>query len=152
TAPGTVTACALVVSMRLMPALAYQSAVAAAGARPAALRAMGAFAPGLAMRAKQSPPMPVIGHSTTAKTAPVAIPASTGLPPWRRISIAVRLAAGCEVAHIARRPYTGERPGKGKLRMGCWSWGAGTDRATVDENRSLRKLRFAGTRSFRQIP
>ena len=74
------------------------------GAQPAALSASGTFAPGLAIRAKQSPPMPVIGHSTTANTAAAAIAASTALPPWRRISMAVRLAAGWKVAHIARRP------------------------------------------------
>jgi hypothetical protein len=61
--------------------------------------------------------MPVICGSTTHSTATVAMAASTALPPWRRISMAVRVAAGWEVAHIARRPYTGERPGKWKLRM-----------------------------------
>ena len=102
-APGTVTACTLVVSMRAMPSLAYQSAVAAFGARPAALSAIG-FPPGGARTAKQSPPMPVIGHSTTASTPAAAIAASTALPPAFRVSIATRLAAGCDVAHIARRP------------------------------------------------
>src|SRR5262245_1247198 len=110
TAPGMVTACTLVVSRLLMPFLPYQSAVAAAGARPAALRASGFFAPGLAISAKQSPPMPVIGHSTTASTAAVAIAASTALPPWRRISTAARLAAGCEVRTlpVARKPGSGQ--------------------------------------------
>ena len=103
TAPGTVTACTLVVSMRLMAFFAYHAAVAAFGARPAALSAMG-LPPGLATMAKQSPPIPVIGHSTTASTAAVAIAASTALPPAFRMSMAARLAAGCEVAHIARRP------------------------------------------------
>ena len=101
-APGTVTACGLCVSIWPMPFLAYQSAVAAAGALPEALSAI-SFWPGLAMIAKQSPPMPVIAGSTTASTAAVAIAASTALPPCFRNSIAVRLAAGWEVAHIARR-------------------------------------------------
>ena len=84
--------------------MASHSAVAPAGARPAELSAIGFLLPGLAMRAKQSPPMPVICGSTTASTAAVAMAASTALPPALRVSTAVRLAAGWEVAHIARRP------------------------------------------------
>ena len=103
-APGTVTACTVVVSMRLMPLLAYHAAVAAAGARPAPLSAIGFFWPGFIRMAKQSPPIPVIGHSTTASTAAAAIAASTALPPALSVSIAVRLAVGCDVAHMARRP------------------------------------------------
>ena len=103
-APGTVTECALSGSMRARLALASQAAVAAFGARPAALSAISFLLPGLAMSAKQSPPMPVICGSTTASTAAVAIAASTALPPWRMVSMAVRLAAGWEVAHMARRP------------------------------------------------
>ena len=89
--------------MRLTPFFAYQAAVAALGARPAALSAIG-FLPGLARMAKQSPPIPVMGHSTTASTAAVAIAASTALPPAFSTSMAARLPAGCEVAHMARRP------------------------------------------------
>ena len=84
--------------------MASQAAVAAFGARPEALSAISFLAPGLATSAKQSPPMPVMCGSTTASTAAVAMAASTALPPWRSTSMQVRLAAGWEVAHMARRP------------------------------------------------
>jgi hypothetical protein len=115
-APGTVTACGMCVSIFLIPALAYHSAVAALGALPEALKAMG-FCPGLAMIAKQSPPMPVIAGSVTHITAVAVIAASMALPPCLSISIAARLASGCEVAHMARVPMTCDRPGKWKLRI-----------------------------------
>ena len=130
-APGTVTACTEVVSMRLMPWPAYHSAVAALGARPQALSAISFLRPGLAISAKQSPPMPVICGSTTHSTATVAMAASTALPPWRSVSMAVSVAAGWEVAHIARRPYTGERPGKWKLRI-VGSGGVGRVKAQME--------------------
>src|SRR4029077_14842063 len=81
--------------------------VAKPGKKPIALNAAGraiGFLPGLATMAKQSPPIPVMGHSTTASTAAVAMAASTALPPPLSTSMAVRLPSGCEVAHIARRP------------------------------------------------
>ena len=51
-APGTVTACGLVSSMRLRRDLASHSAVAPAGARPAELSAIGFLLPGLAIEGK----------------------------------------------------------------------------------------------------
>ncbi len=119
-APGIVTACAVCISICLMPFLAYHSGVAARGARPEALSAIG-FLPGFEMIVKQSPPMPVIAGSQTHITAVAQIAASIALPPLRSISMPASEAAGCEVAIIALRPTTGERPGKWKLRMGLSS-------------------------------
>ena len=62
--------------------------------------------------AKQSPPMPVMAGSTTQRTAQAATAASTALPPAFNVSIAVRLARGCAVAHMACLATTAERPGK----------------------------------------
>ena len=80
-----------------MPALAYHSAVAALGALPEALNAIG-FCPGLAMMAKQSPPIPVMAGSTTQSTAEAVTAASTALPPAFRHSTAASVAIGAEVA------------------------------------------------------
>ena len=111
-----VTACGVCMPMVLMFFRAYQSAVAAAGARPEALSATG-FLPGFETMAKQSPPMPVMAGSTTHSTAVAQMAASTALPPLRSISMAASVAAGCDVAHMALRAMTGERPGKWKLRI-----------------------------------
>ena len=109
--PGTVTECGLKISSDLMPLAAYHAAVAAAGAQPDALNAIGAANPGLWIRAKQSPPIPVMAGSTTPRTAAAVMAASMALPPLRIISTAARVASGCEVAHMALRAMTGERPG-----------------------------------------
>ena len=52
----------------------------------------------------EPPPMPVECGSTTQRTAQAAMAASIALPPWRRMSMAVSVAAGIEVAampHVA---------------------------------------------------
>jgi len=61
--------------------------------------------------------MPVIAGSTTHKTETAAIAASAALPPAFMVSMAARLAAGCDVVHIARRAWTVERPGRWKSRI-----------------------------------
>src|SRR5690606_1551650 len=100
-APGTVTACGDCTGIDLMPCLAYHSGVAALGARPDALSATG-LVPGFAIMAKQSPPMPVMGCSTTQSTATAAMAASMALPPDLSCSRAATVASGCDVAHMAR--------------------------------------------------
>src|SRR5262252_5371800 len=64
-----------------------------------------------------SPPMPVDSGSTTASTAAAAIAASTALPPRRRVSMAVSVARGWEVAAAPSLTRIGERPGSWKSRM-----------------------------------
>ena len=54
--------------------------------------------------AKQSPPMPVIGHSTTAEHGGGGDGRIDRVAAGLEVSMAVRLASGWEVAHIARRP------------------------------------------------
>jgi hypothetical protein len=71
---------------------------------------------GLATMAKQSPPIPVICGSTTARVAAAATAASTALPPSFRICRAVAEASGCEVAAMPFSAKTAERPGSWKLR------------------------------------
>src|SRR5690348_16270459 len=61
--------------------------------------------------------MPVMCGSTTHNTAQAATAASAALPPSRRMSIAARLASGCDVAAMASREITGERPGSWKSRV-----------------------------------
>src|SRR6516162_2312640 len=65
-----------------------------------------------------SPPMPVDCGSTTASTAAAAIAASTALPPLLRVSMAVSVASGWEVAAAPSVARIGERPGSWKSRMG----------------------------------
>src|SRR5215467_5774933 len=65
-----------------------------------------------------SPPMPVDCGSTTASTAAAATAASTALPPLRRVSMAVSVASGCDVAAAPSVARIGERPGSWKSRMG----------------------------------
>jgi len=60
---------------------------------------------------KQSPPIPVMCGSTTASTAAAAIAASIAMPPAFRVSMAARVASGCEVAAAASPAITTERPG-----------------------------------------
>ncbi|WP_395457072.1 hypothetical protein ACHMW5_16870 [Azospirillum melinis] len=67
--------------------------------------------------AKQSPPIPVEPASTTLWTAQAATAASIAVPPALRISTAVRVAAGWEVAAMPLRPMASDRPGSSKLRM-----------------------------------
>ena len=55
--------------------------------------------------------MPVDWGSITPRTAVAAMAASSALPPARRISTAVSVASGTEVAAIAVAAYTGLRPG-----------------------------------------
>ena len=102
---------AIVTSMLLMPFAANHSGVALPGARPEPLSAIIGM-PGLWISAKQSPPMPVMAGSTTHISAVAVIAASMALPPRFRHSIAASDAAGCDVATIALRAMTGERPGK----------------------------------------
>ncbi|GAB2175361.1 hypothetical protein DLREEDagr8_09190 [Dongia sp. agr-C8] len=60
---------------------------------------------------KQSPPIPVIAGSTTARTAAAAMAASIAVPPASSISMAVSVAEGCDVAAAAWPATTTERPG-----------------------------------------
>src|SRR5471032_3161732 len=83
---------------------------------------------------KQSPPMPVLCGSTTPSTAVAATAASTALPPARNVSMAVRVASGCEVAAIPSLAMTGERPG---------SWKSGGMGIRNFEERSGRDVRHA---------
>src|SRR5947209_15936179 len=66
---------------------------------------------------KQSPPIPVMCGSTTQRTATAATAASAAVPPARKVSIATRVASGCEVAAMPSQAMTGERPGRWKLRV-----------------------------------
>src|SRR5438477_8959829 len=61
--------------------------------------------------------MPVDCGSTTPCTAAAQTAASMALPPARSMSIAARVASGCEVAAIASVARTGERPGNWKSRI-----------------------------------
>ena len=98
-AQGTVTACGLLVSgMVDKPSARTLSMVNPAGAQPDPLMPMTLPVPRGWIRAKQSPPGPVDIGSTTPCTAQAAIAASTALPPCLRISTAVIVASGCDVA------------------------------------------------------
>src|SRR5664279_6532577 len=61
--------------------------------------------------------MPVICGSTTQSVATAATAASAALPPARNVSMAARLASGCEVAAMPSQAITGERPGSWKSRL-----------------------------------
>src|SRR3546814_8173576 len=65
--------------------------------------------------------MPVDSGSTTQSTAQAATAASTALPPDRSTSIAASVAAGCDVAAMARVERAAERPGIWKSRMAAVS-------------------------------
>jgi hypothetical protein len=73
--------------------------------------------PSRAIRAKQSPPMPVEPGSTTHCTAHAAIAASSALPPAASVCTAASVAEGCEVAAIPCRATTKDLPGFSKFRM-----------------------------------
>ena len=56
--------------------------------------------------------MPVIAGSTTQSTATAATAASAAVPPAFSVSIAARLASGCEVAAIPSRAIDGRAAGQ----------------------------------------
>src|SRR5438477_3154803 len=67
--------------------------------------------------AKQSPPIPVDCGSITARIALAATAASAAVPPDLRTSTAVSAASGCDVATMAFRACTVERPARWKFLM-----------------------------------
>ena len=102
-APGTVTERASLSGMALSPAPRSAAAERPEGARPEALRPI-TSSPSLWISANMSPPMPVIAGSPMPQTRAAAMAASTALPPPSRISTAVLLAMGCEVAAMPFAP------------------------------------------------
>ena len=99
-----------------VPCARSASSDARAPARPEPLYPQTGF-PGAWIMAKQSPPMPVMCGSTTHSSAAAATAASAALPPARKVSMATRLARGCEVAVMPSQAMTGERPGSWKSRL-----------------------------------
>src|SRR6266699_4628740 len=64
--------------------------------------------------------MPVDCGSITPSSAHAATAASAAVPPARSTSIAVSAARGCDVATMAFREWTVDRPGRWKFLMpGC---------------------------------
>ena len=72
----------------------------ARGVRPLPFNAMGGEL-GFFIKAKQSPPTPVMCGSTTHCTAQAAIQASAAEPPARKTASASAEAKGCDVAAAA---------------------------------------------------
>ena len=91
------------------PLARKSSIVAAAGARPLALRPKSFFVFASQTMANRSPPIPHDIGSTTPSTALAAIAASTALPPCWRTRIAAAVASGWLVAAIPCRAITADR-------------------------------------------
>src|SRR5690606_11857954 len=138
TAPGTVTACGVPISIFRTPSANSASAVSPFGAQPEPLSPIGWPCPPLTRMANQSPPIPVDIGSTTHCTAQAVTAASTALPPARSMSIAARVASGCEVAATPLRACVTERPGSWRSRMGH-SFEAATEYAALARLTSAEK-------------
>ena len=89
--------------MRLMPFFAYQAAVAALGARPAALSAIG-FLAGLGEEGEAVAADPRHGGIDHGQHGGGGDRRIDRVAAGLQHLDAVRLAAGWEVAHMARRP------------------------------------------------
>ncbi len=86
--------------------------------------------------AKRSPPMPQPTGSIRPSAAFAAMAASTALPPFFRMSIAICVASGCAVAAMPCRASTGARVAKPGSAVTVAAAGRGRRRRIVGKRRA----------------
>src|SRR5438552_14346723 len=118
-APGTVTSSTLCCGIVACPFASSASRVMRLPARPLALSPYSLRSLADHTMANMSPPMPVIGGSTTFSTAAAVTAASTALPPRSSTARPAAVASGWLVAIMPCGAYTVERCARVVGRGGC---------------------------------